>query len=292
MTKLISLFFFSCYLCITTAPLAENNSPNQNNSISTSTDQTKGEKEEAAYLGPIYPKWKEITSGLEYTKLQLPPSTSFVRSDLYLLRINLNDTTITGVHAPTHLGKKSTSVKAMVQKKNGLAGINANFFDTKNDSLGVFIVDTETLSSLHSGGKLLSGIFQIKQGIPSIISRSQFTPEMVTFAIQAGPRLIIDKRKTEVLSQDQRSRRSGIALTQNGEVLLYATQLRFPGATLEEIQDALINSDLGVTHALNLDGGGSSQLFFYKDLDHKKETSITGGDEVTSAIVVLPKETN
>jgi uncharacterized protein YigE (DUF2233 family) len=219
----------------------------------------------------------------------LPSSGSFVKSELYLLKIDPNFMTISGAHAPTHLGKKKDSVKSLVKIKRAVAGINANFFDTKNDTLGLLIIDTETLSPIHKGGKLLSGIFQIKQNTPSIISRSEFSPEMIDFALQSGPRLIINSEKLKINS-GERSRRSGIALTKNSERILFATKLRFPGATLEEIQSSLLDSNLGVISAINLDGGGSSQLFFYKDQDNLKEISLSGGDDVTSALLVFPKE--
>ncbi len=268
------IFLLLLHFCILSSPSYGENAP--------------GDKDG---LGPTYPKWKQITHGLEFSKMLLPASGSFVRSELYILKIDLKLLTISGVHAPTHLGEKRGSVKSMVRIKNALAGINANFFDTKNDTLGVLIVDTEMLSSLHEGGKLLSGIFQIKQNIPSIINRNEFTPEMVELAVQSGPLLIVNSKKTRVSSQDQRSRRSGIAITEKGDIILFATQLRFPGATLEELRSTLLHSDLGITNALNLDGGGSSQLFFYENQEKTKEISLSGGDEVPSAIVVLPRET-
>jgi hypothetical protein len=241
---------------------------------------------------PAYPKWKRITPGLEYSKMLLPSSGSFVKSELYILKIDPHFVSISGAHAPTHLGRKRGSVKSMVKKKQALAGINANFFDKKNDTLGVLIIDTEMLSPLHKGGKLLSGIFQIKQNVPDIISRNDFSPEMVTLAVQSGPRLIVTSEKSHIRTQEPRSRRSGIAITDNNSIILFATKLRFPGATLEEVQHTLLNSDLGIRTALNLDGGGSSQLYFYEDEERTKEISISGGDDVTAALLVLRKETH
>jgi hypothetical protein len=256
------------------------------------SQQLELSQSENTRTAPTYPKWKQVTEGLEYSKMSLPASGSFVKSDLYLLKIDLELVRISGVHAPTHLGKKKSSVKSMVQAKNALAGINANFFDTKDDPLGVLVIDTEVFSLVHKGGRLLSGIFQIKQNIPSIISRNDFAPEMIKLAVQSGPRLIVNSEKSRISTQEPRSRRSGIAITEGGSVIMFATQLRFPGATLEEIQSTLLDSGLGIHSALNLDGGGSSQLFFYENEEKSREISISGGDEVPSALLVLQKERN
>jgi exopolysaccharide biosynthesis protein len=237
-----------------------------------------------------FPNWKSISEGIEYAKMAITGYNSFLKSEMYLIKINLNHVQVTGAHAPTHLGKNRTSVRSMVKAKSGIAGINANFFDQKGHPLGVLIIDTENISSLHKGGKLLTGIFQIKNDQPSIIPRDQFSPEMVRFAVQSGPRLLSNKERIKVSSQDQRSRRSGIALTEQGELILFATLLRFPGATLHEIQSALLSSGLTITDALNLDGGGSSQLFFYEEESYKKEISITGGDDVPAALIVVKKD--
>jgi exopolysaccharide biosynthesis protein len=237
-----------------------------------------------------YPEWKRISTGIEYTKVVITGSNSFLKSEMYLIKVNLNHVQVTGAHAPTLLGKKRTSVRSLVKAKGGIAGINANFFDQNGKPLGVLIIDTENLSSLHRGGKLLTGIFQINNDVASIIHREAFTPEMVRFAVQSGPRLLVNKTAVKVSTQDQRSRRSGIALTDQGELVLFATLLRFPGATLNEIQSTLVSSGLTITDALNLDGGGSSQLFFYEEESYKKEISITGGDDIPAALVVLKKD--
>jgi exopolysaccharide biosynthesis protein len=62
--------------------------------------------------------------------------------------------------------------------------------------------------------------------------------------------------------------------------------LRFPGATLAQLQEMLLDPSLNVDDALNLDGGGSSQLFVEKNLRIADETFISGGDVVPVGLIV------
>lgn len=237
----------------------------------------------------IYAKWEFVIPGMEFSKLSLGEIHPLLKMEMYLLKINLEKMTLRAVDAATTLGEKKSSVSSLVKSQNGIAGINANFFDDNGRPLGVLISDTEMLSSIHKGGKLLTGVFQIKNGVPSIIHRNDFTPEMVSLAIQSGPRLVVDRKALPVYSNEQRSRRSGIALTRSGEIILFATILRFPGASLSEMQSALMRAGLDIRDAINLDGGGSSQFFFYKSIKNKEEISISGGDDIPSALIVIPK---
>ena len=90
----------------------------------------------------------------------------------------------------------------------------------------------------------------------------------------------------QIADPKEQSRRSGIALTNRGEVIIFATFLRFPGAALEQIQQMLLDPMLDISAALNLDGGGSSQLFVRKNPFSADDTFITGGDLVPAGLVV------
>lgn len=143
---------------------------------------------------------------------------------------------------------------------------------------------------MQRGGRVLTGIFAVKRSGQFVIEhRDSFKPEDTWMAVQAGPRLVENGKPIEIGSSQETSRRSGVAITKNNEVILYATVLRFPGATLGDIQEMLLDPALEVTHALNLDGGGSSQLFIESFASLSGETFLSGGDPVPVGIVVKRK---
>ncbi len=85
-------------------------------------------------------------------------------------------------------------------------------------------------------------------------------PELssATTMITSYPMLLWQGKKLTTGKSTQTSRRTAVALTANNEVLLLATQ-RF-SLSLDDFATWMVESDLDITHALNLDGGGSTGM--------------------------------
>ena len=188
------------------------------------------------------------------------------------------------------LDQQRTDVRTMTKRFGGVAGINGSFFDDHGAPLGLVIRNGQTIRHAQLGGNLLTGAFFIADDKPQIANRHSVPESGVVLALQAGPRLIADGEPIMISSTDGRTRRSGIAITNSGEVLFYATVVRFPGATLEEIQKTLLLPGLNVRDALNFDGGGSSQLFVETNNSLQEEINISGGDNVPLALIVKLKK--
>ena len=236
--------------------------------------------------------WKRIEPGFEFAKYELGEVPAVIRPEVYLLKFDPKFYSFLPVAAEATGEDKppAADVRTLTRKVGGVAGINANFFDEKGEPLGLLIVDSTQAHKLHRGGRVLTGIFAIRSsGEPLIAHRDSFRADGVAMAIQAGPRLVENGKPVDVSAEDDSSRRSGIAITKNNQVILYATVLRFPGATLANIQTMLLDPTLGVDQALNLDGGGSSQLFIESFATLAGETFISGGDPVPVGIVVKRK---
>lgn len=230
-------------------------------------------------------EWKQIEPGYMSAEYDLGNPHSVLRSTVRLLKFNPKQFSFHAVSANT-VGEKRADVKRMVRSIGGIAGINANFFDERGAPLGLVISDQEMQKRVHAGGNLLSGIFYISDGHSYIVNREQFKDARASLAIQAGPRLIVSGSPIRLNSPNAASRRSGIAITEDGELILYATELRFPGASLLEIQNMLLNPALKVADALNFDGGGSSQLYYTSG---DRDDFVSGGDTVPVAFVVKRK---
>lgn len=235
--------------------------------------------------------WKEIAPGYQSARLLIDADGAMLPIEFLVLRFDPGRYQLQ-VAIASDFGFERTTIKYLTTQLDGVAGINANFFDTKNHALGLVIHAGVERNPVHRGGNLLTGVFYLENDVPHIRGRSDGPTSSVPTAIQSGPRLIIDGKPTSVAGDDRATRRSGIAITQQGEVILYATVVRFPGATLSQTQRLLMNPSLGVRDALNLDGGSSSQIFVARQESRQDEVFITGNGLVPIGLIVKQKTTS
>ncbi len=168
---------------------------------------------------------------------------------------------------------------------NSDAVINANFFGTDLKPLGLIIADSKLQHPLQLGGKTLTGVFFRDRNQSKIVFRDKFkVSNEITEAIQAGPRLISEGQSISI-PQDSSTRRSAIAIDRKGRILLFASKDRFPGLSLVELQEILLRKELEIQDALNLDGGGSSQLYVSSQNPGNK-IDVSGGDKVPVFLIV------
>jgi uncharacterized protein YigE (DUF2233 family) len=223
----------------------------------------------------------EREPGLEYSEFRI--SKGLLSSELVVLRIDPKKFDVKAVK----LSSPSTA-KAVVTESDSIAAINANFFGTDLQALGLIISNSKQLHGIQSGGRTLTGIFYIESGIPKIVHRESFkSTSEVSQAIQAGPRLISD-RKSVFIPEDHSTRRSAVGIDGKGNVLLVTSKDRFPGLMLKELQQFLMGKELDLVDAVNLDGGGSSQLFI-AGTKNSEEVFVSGGDNVPVFLVVEKK---
>lgn len=231
-------------------------------------------------------RWTRVEEGYDLGRYIVGSKDSFLPSEVILARFDPTKFSFHAVRATENGTPTTADVRSITQQAEGVAGINAHFFDENDRPLGLLIENGEVQQRPHRSGRVLTGIFAIKRGVPSINLRERFQTEGASMAIQAGPRLIEEGKRVAMGADDGTSRRSGVALTKANEVIIYATVLRFPGASFEDIQAMLLDPALGVWHAMNLDGGGSSQLFIAKQRNVESEIFITGGDPVPVGLIV------
>ena len=230
--------------------------------------------------------WVKLVDGIEFAAYSFNDDTNVVRQEIYLLKINPKKIT-TDIAIASDIGLPyRTDIKSMAKHTKASVAINASFFDTEGKPLGLLIQNGKQLNKLHAGGRTLSGIFYIKNDSPGISFRETPLPADVSLAVQSGPRLIVDGEKSKLAPSNRSTRRSGIAITYDKQIIVYATLLRFPGATLEQVQNMLMLKDLRIKDALNLDGGSSSQLYINENIAAGGgEVLMTGGDMVPVGLV-------
>ena len=151
--------------------------------------------------------------------------------------------------------------------------INANFFDEKDSPLGAIVVGGILKRQPHRSGRALSGIFQIDRQGPHILHRDTFSPLGVIEAIQAGPRLITSGTPTAGVRDSFSTRRAGICLNKEGEIIVFCVSSGLFTLTMPSLQELLASPTIGCTEALNLDGGGSAQIFARSSLTTQNSTA-------------------
>lgn len=227
--------------------------------------------------------WKKIDEGFFYKKIATSQKTvtdgEYSTGTLHVLQIDPKIYKLKIVTAKDS-GTNSISAENMVKNTGAIAAINGGYFAPDFSSLGLLVQDGKQINKL----KWISWwhVFKITNGEPQIVSKQEFalTPD-INMAIQAGPRLVINGAVTQGLKPSN-SKRTGIGITKEGNVIIAVTDNYFPSMT--EFAKSLL--EVGCYNALNLDGGSSTQIF----TNHKRlKLDIPGFGNVANGIVVLPK---
>lgn len=243
--------------------------------------------------------WENLAPGMQMANYSVPDPNSMISPEIILLKVN-PELFHFDIAMANDLGKERTDVKALCKHTASVACINANFFDTQGKPLGLIVRNNHLVQKIQMGGNLLTGVFLLENSVPKIVHRSSFRwRKGIQLAVQSGPRLVSDGKPLKLSASSSASRRSGIAITNGGHIILFASRVRFPGITLHQIQRMLLdlgtpqlddNPDLQVLEALNFDGGSSSQ--FYLGLPHQylnrtqKDLLVTGGENVPVALII------
>lgn len=216
-----------------------------------------------SFATPPSSKWTKIADDLELTELPIE-TDSILTPRLLLIRTSLNRYRPAVIHASDY-GWKSNNVRKLAQASNAALVINGSFFDEHGKPLGLVVSRGIVYNRLHLGGKTLTGIFQVTRSGIDITSRNDYETRSVIEAIQAGPRLIANSKPViGVQNKLAISRRSGVCIDAKNRLILFCISSGLVGMSLPDLQRVLL--DIGCRDALNLDGGGSSQLYLNQKL--------------------------
>ncbi len=226
--------------------------------------------------------WHNIEKGIEYTTLEYPRGITF--GQVHAFRIDLNHYKLKLSFAHEYDGVFA-SVRGLTQSKDGLLGINGGFFTPQLESLGLRI--SEGVESYPLKNTPWWGVFMVRGTVPSILPMKQYSHSSdIDFAIQAGPRLVVDGVVPHLV--EGLANRSALGITKNNKLIIVATQ-NLPISTTEfaTILKSPEEADgLDCVNALNLDGGSSTQL--YADVGHF-HIHVPSFMPVADVLVVVPR---
>ncbi len=232
--------------------------------------------------------WKIVNKGVEFRKLSLQRADPYQLIDLKMVRFDTR-WVFPRIVRSVQLNMKGANVKTLAEKSGAIAAINANYFDEKGKPLGFLKVASGDANLHISKSSLFTGIFAIKDRLPFIIHRDQFTPELADEGLQAGPLLLAKGIALNVTrGAGKQSRRSLIGIDKEQRLIIAVTDSLLGGLSWVEAQEIFGPGhwQLQTTELLNLDGGGSTQLYV-KGI--QLEEHVPGAAEVPVAIGFFQK---
>src|ERR671914_1275985 len=223
--------------------------------------------------------WKAVQKGVEFRQFALERSEPSHTIDLKLLRFD-SHWVIPRVLNSTQFQLKSANAKTFAEKSGAFAAINASYFDDKGRPLAYLKTAEKEINSAVSKHALYTGIFGVRDSLPFVAHRDNFQPAQSTEALQSGPLLLNRSASIGVMNGLGRyARRSVIGIDKAGRVIIAVTDAIVGGLKFNELQELFTGTkwQLDTPDLLNLDGGGSAQLYVKAG---KFEEWVSGTSEV------------
>jgi uncharacterized protein YigE (DUF2233 family) len=231
--------------------------------------------------------WNTVRKGVEFRKIAMEHSASSNTLEFKLLRFD-GRLIVPRVLYADQFQLKGASAKTFAEKSGAIAAINANYFDEKGRPLAYLKTTEKEVNSTVSKHALYTGIFGVRDSVPFVVHRDNFQPTGASEALQTGP-LLLNKGALEIVNGAARyARRSVIGVDKEGRILIGVTDAVMGGLSFTELQELFTSSNrqLDATDLLNLDGGGSAQLYVKTG---KFEEWLSGTSEVPVAIGFFAK---
>ena len=227
--------------------------------------------------------WRSLQKGVEQRKIVFLRSEPNSTLELRLLRFDSN---IIGarVLSSADFQAKSATAKIFVEKSGAVAAINANYFDERGRPLAYLKTRDKEINRAVSKHALYTGVFAIVDGNPMVMHRDEFSPAQSSEALQSGPLLLNRGVPVETMRGLGRyARRTALGIDKERRIIIVVTDAVLGGVSFVELQELFSNAkwQLDTPELLNLDGGGSTQLYFKSG---RLEESVPGTSEVPVAI--------
>jgi uncharacterized protein YigE (DUF2233 family) len=227
--------------------------------------------------------WKVIHKGVEFRKMSLERSEPSHSIDLKLLRFDTR-LVVPRVLQSVQFQLKSANAKTFAEKSGALAAINGSYFDTDGKPLAFLKIANQAINARIAKNALYSGVFSIKDQQPLISRRDDFLAEQADEGLQSGPLLLLHGNLQTITGVPSRAnRRALIGIDPEQRLIIAVADSLLGGLHWPELQEIFSATpwQIQVTDLLNLDGGGSAQLYVKAG---KFEELVAGTAEIPVAI--------
>lgn len=199
--------------------------------------------------------WVQLYPGFERRVINLLLEDGQILEQFYLLRVDPSLYLFDVGYSPG----RPLSLQQWLVDEEALAVVNGGFFTEGFEATGLTIADGQVHGSTFQG---FGGMFSVDANGPRLrwLGQQPYDPsESLVAGLQSFP-ILVKPDGQGGYSDDNalRARRTVIGRDGSGRILLIVASAGT--FTLSELSDFLIDSDLELEVALNLDGGGSSGL--------------------------------
>ncbi|MCC5791703.1 MAG: phosphodiester glycosidase family protein [Legionellaceae bacterium] len=230
-----------------------------------------------AYPGLVH-AWKNIGPGIDYLDVNYSYLTPW--SHIHAFKIDPQQYRFQLALANS-LDQRNASVDSLARDTSAAIAFNGGFFDKQYRPLGLRISNGQRINPI----KQVSwwGIFYLKHQRAFIASPREYIPSrQLDFALQSGPRLIINGRIPPL--KPGRAQRTALGITPQGQVIVVVTDN--VALSTSELATLMQSPPLSCRNALNLDGGSSTQLWV--NLPDFK-LNVHGFSNVSDVVLLVPK---
>lgn len=201
--------------------------------------------------------WGALEAGLDYRKVAVAPASGDAGGAIHFFRIDPKLWQLKLLSA-RQFSRDSATIKFLAQEGHARLAINGGFFGADYKPLGLRISEGRQSNSIRNVSWW--GIFAMVLGKPQVFSLKDYAAAAPSFAIQAGPRLVVNGSIPATLKEGM-DQRTGMGFTADGLIILAVTDKAWLSMT-EFAQWMRSSEGGGCSNALNLDGGHSSQLYY------------------------------
>lgn len=229
--------------------------------------------------------WQQLANGLEYTHLS--GFLAFPDGKLHAFRIDLAQYQLRVL--PLTPGSTDDAFHQLMKQQHAALAVNGSFFASNGTALKPLglRVDQGTLTTPLRNISWW-GVFYIQDQQARVVANNQYAADQKPdFAIQAGPRLIVDGQVIPTLKPGT-DLRTALCVQKSGKVIVLATQDVLLSTT--DLADVMQRSEqqggLDCQQALNLDGGHSTQLYARVG---DFSLMVPSFSQVADAVLVVPR---
>jgi hypothetical protein len=223
--------------------------------------------------------WIQLRPGLERRQINLFMDEGGFRETIYILRLDPEFFRFEVAYDPY----EPKSLTDWQITTGALIVVNGGFFTESNQATGLIVVDGQSSGVSYEG---FGGMLAITEAGPRLqwLTQQPYDPNEILLAgLQSFPMLVTPGGQAGYVEEDGLpARRTVIAQDINGQFLFL---LASTGTlTLYELSQYLVESDLELDAALNLDGGASTGLLLADPVGGVAPYSL-----LPSVITVFPK---
>ncbi len=224
--------------------------------------------------------WHRLGRGIHAAHLTAPGDV-----EVEAVRVDLGGADIRVVDA-RRPGRGRAPVSRLREETEGaVALVNGGFFDPRGKPLGLVLADGRERNRLRN---VDWGVFWVAGTTAGVVHTQQWAtakPPGVREALQSGPRLVVAGKALSL--KKQTARRTVVCVPRPQEVILLVTEAIDAGVLAEWLARDQNMGGVGCWHALNLDGGPSTQMSL-KAGEHTVE--VAGGWGVPNGLAVVTRE--